>query len=152
MLSLKLEKKVTTNSIIHDPALPSSFCQQYIFVLSTPICVCALRDKEESQMIICIYWFYCLTCHEILFYSVKNIKPNTQVWISIISLICWANLSDFILSMCWYIRPKNTTDIYSIQKYIVSRFSSVTTLSHYPQNTKNKSRQMHGVLTYNDIY
>ena len=68
MLSLKLEKKVTTNSIIHDPALPSSFCQQYIFVLSTPICVCALRDKEESQMIICIYWFYCSRRSEILWH------------------------------------------------------------------------------------
>ena len=43
MLSLKLEKKVTTNSIIHDPALPSSFCQQYILILKQRVQV--NRDK-----------------------------------------------------------------------------------------------------------
>ena len=89
----------------------------------------------------------------IKFYSihVKNITTNRQSWISLISLICWANLSDFILCIWWYIKPKNTTDMFSIQKYIISQFSTVTTSSHYPQNTKNKSRQMHGTLTNNDI-
>ena len=61
------------------------------------------------------------------FIHVKNTTTNTQFWISIISLICWANLSDFILCMRSYIRPKNTTDVFSIQKYIISQFSTVTT-------------------------
>ena len=112
-----------------------------------------LQILYSKMFRLCIYLKYkCLICHKIIFYTRKNITTNRQFRISIISLICWANLSDFILCIWRYIKPKNTTNMFSIQKYIISQFSNVTTSSHYPQNTKNKSRQMHGTLTNNDIW